>query len=232
MYWYYQIKGLVKDKNAPDYESKWSWPPLFSGRIEADSSKEARYLIEGLFDKKFPGKIKKDDYSNSYLLKISKYSSYENALFEEIECKECGRSFRRIDLYNDINESYKGKEYCSSSCRDKHNIENKRNMVAEDDPYGNIAIPCIYRITNKKSGKSYIGQTKQSFTLRWWQHVKWGATNCKFHNALQNTPITDWKFEVIEVCEENELNERETYYIKFYNTVDKGYNSNYGNNNK
>jgi hypothetical protein len=221
---YFQIKGLDHNEHAYD---KWQWPPLFSGRVEAENSKEARVKVNAMFGEKFPGRVKQDDNSKSFLLHIKPMSAHFAKLFEVKECEQCGSEFRRIDLYNDHHETYKGPKFCSQECQ---NAARAAEMVAgKDDPYGNKTIPCIYRITNKKTGMVYIGQTRRAFTLRWWQHVKWGADDCKFHQALRDSSLTDWTFEVIEVCEAKDLDEREAHHIAAHNSVDAGYNSVKGN---
>ena len=223
--WYFQIKG----RNHPDDSlsfGRWSWPPLFSGQVEADTRKDARKQINDLFAEQFPCRVAKDDDAQPFLLHIvemTKKDAYLLALFDTRECQECGRHFRRIDLYNDTHEPYKGTEYCSQACKDKAYALQK--MLSEDDPYGKKSIPCIYRITNKLTGMVYIGQTKQAFTLRWWQHVKWGSSDCKFHQAIKESEITDWTFEVVEVCSEDKLDQREAYHIAAHDSVFNGYNT-------
>ena len=223
---YYQIKGKA-GKN--DYSfSNWAFPPIFSGRVTAKDRKEAQKIIEQEYNKKFPLRVlSKDLDSNEFLLKITDMedNEYLKALFDEIECQECHQKFRRIDLYNDANSGYKGTEYCSDTCKEKsferRKFEINQSMFNES---GNV--PVIYKITNKITCKCYIGQTIQSFTLRWWQHFKWGNSDCKFHNAIKNSKLTDWTFEIIDVASsEDELNEKEAYYIKKFNSIDEGYNT-------
>lgn len=220
MEFYYQIKGLNYNEDAYD---KWQWPPLFSGRIEAENPKEARLKVNAMFGKKFPGRVKRDDNSKPFLLHIKPMSAYFTRLFEVKECEQCGSKFRRIDLYNDHNEPYKGQEFCSQEC--KNTARAVKIVAGHNDNCFNKAFPCIYRIKNKKTGMVYIGQTQQAFTLRWWQHVKWGTDDCKFHKALRESSLTDWTFEVVELCEEKDLNAREAHHIAANNAVDNGYNS-------
>jgi len=43
---------------------------------------------------------------------------------------------------------------------------------------------------------------------------------------MRKSKITDWIFEVIEVVKDkSKLDERESYYIKHYNSIKKGYNT-------
>lgn len=217
---YYQIKGLDHNEDAFD---KWAWPPLFSGRVEAQDQKEARAMVQAMYGEDIPGRVAKKDRSKPFILHVKKMDAYLARLFEPRACKQCGNEFRRIDLYNDQHEAYKGPDFCSQACA---NAAKAADMVpGGDDPYGNKAIPCIYRITNKPTGKVYIGQTRQAFTLRWWQHVKWGTSDCKFHTALRESALTDWMFEVVEVCEADTLDEREAHWIREHDAINNGYNT-------
>lgn len=91
----------------------------------------------------------------------------------------------------------------------------------------------IYKITNVKNQRMYIGQAVDIAT-RWKEHCKAGLgigstsylTN-KFYKALHNEGIENFTFEILEIGDIN-LNERETYWIDFYNAVSFGYNSKIG----
>ena len=218
--YYYQIKGKI-DKKFGDL-SNWSFPPIFSGKVSATDKKEAKTIVEIEYNKKFPLRVlAKDLDSNEFLLRITEIKDtdfFTKHIFEKQICKICNKEFRRIDLYNDSNVSYKGVLFCSDECNNKH----KEKLFEENQS----CVPVIYKITNKKSNKCYIGQTTQSFTLRWWQHIKWGVSDCKFHTKLKNSKLTDWCFEVIEIVESKDvLNEREKYYINYFDSIDNGYNS-------
>ena len=86
----------------------------------------------------------------------------------------------------------------------------------------------IYKITNKVNGKVYIGQST-SVRSRWAQH-KYAALHNKsdmlIHRAIRKYSISNFTFEVVEECIQEELNEKEQYWIKYYNALDKekGYN--------
>lgn len=96
----------------------------------------------------------------------------------------------------------------------------------------------IYKATNLKNNKVYIGQTINSLEYRQNQHIKdcrrVNYYNNYFHNALIKYGISCWKWEVLEECNSIEqLNEREIYYIKFYDSTnkEKGYNLKFGGQN-
>lgn len=88
----------------------------------------------------------------------------------------------------------------------------------------------IYKITNKNNNKSYIGQTiKQRPSDRFSQH-RYNARHLDnksryLHRAMAKNGVDNFSFEIIEKIENDLLNEREKYWIKYYQTkVPNGYN--------
>lgn len=84
----------------------------------------------------------------------------------------------------------------------------------------------IYKIKNKSNGKIYIGQSVDILG-RWEEHINQGKAATiyedEFHFELFNNP-SDFMFSILEICQEEELQEREQYYINKYNSIEKGYN--------
>lgn len=90
----------------------------------------------------------------------------------------------------------------------------------------------IYKITNTINGKSYIGQTIQNVKERFYQHC---ATKCSkavsnmaIHRAIKKYSKSNFTVEVIEEIDSANLNDRERYWIKYYNSYNNGYNSTKG----
>lgn len=90
----------------------------------------------------------------------------------------------------------------------------------------------IYKITNKINGKSYIGQTIQSVKERFYQHCaikcNQAVLNMAIHKAISKYGKANFTLEVIEEVESTNLNEREKYWIKYYDSYNNGYNSTEG----
>lgn len=85
----------------------------------------------------------------------------------------------------------------------------------------------IYLITNLINGKQYIGQSV-GIQHRWVQH-KNSKENYPISKAIRRYGRDNFKFEIIENCLPEELDEKEIYYIKVYNTIiPNGYNVTYG----
>ena len=85
----------------------------------------------------------------------------------------------------------------------------------------------IYKITNLINGKVYIGQSIH-IEIRWKEH-KYSNDATPLHQAFNKYGIDNFKFEVVEECTIDELNELEIYYIQYFNSlVPNGYNQQYG----
>ncbi|MEY4332404.1 MAG: hypothetical protein RLZZ196_1142 [Bacteroidota bacterium] len=79
------------------------------------------------------------------------------------------------------------------------------------------------------NSKKYIGQTKKS--LEWRIKKHYYDTNqykAKFQNALLKYGKDGFIWGIIEECDYNSLNEREFYWIEYYDTYNNGYNSTHG----
>ena len=101
------------------------------------------------------------------------------------------------------------------------------NVVGATDATG------IYKITNIKTKECYIGQAMH-IKERWAEHAKCGLgidtpAGNKLYTAIQEFGLWNFSFEVLEVCPQNQLNEKEKYYIDLYSSYDYGYNSTRGN---
>ena len=91
----------------------------------------------------------------------------------------------------------------------------------------------IYKITNTTNNKCYIGQTNRSYKERWQEHKrdknKEPYKDWPLYRMLNQIPEELVSWEVLE--ETDDLNEREKYWIKFYNSNKEGYNITNGGNN-
>ena len=89
----------------------------------------------------------------------------------------------------------------------------------------------IYKYTNKLNGKIYIGQTVRTLEERLKEHMRKNKTI--IDKALNKYGIDNFEIEILCKCNDvNELNEKEIYYIKLYNSlIPNGYNQCYGGGN-
>ena len=87
----------------------------------------------------------------------------------------------------------------------------------------------IFSITNKLTGKQYIGQSINIYAL--WKKYKYSSSTRKteLFCDIDDYGIENFEFRVIEKCPIHLLNDREKYYIEFYNTRSpNGYNKTKG----
>ena len=93
----------------------------------------------------------------------------------------------------------------------------------------------IYKITNDINNLSYIGQTKKTVDYRFKEHLRQAKYELKgirplthFHSAINKYGATHFHVKTLEQCDDNLLDEREKYWIEYYDTYINGYNSTLG----
>ena len=90
----------------------------------------------------------------------------------------------------------------------------------------------IYKITNMLNNKIYIGQTVKTVAKRFQQHKnnsnKPYFSQIVLYKAFNKYGIENFKCETIEEVENKKLDEREKYWIEYYDSYFNGYNSTLG----
>ena len=93
----------------------------------------------------------------------------------------------------------------------------------------------IYKITNLQNNKIYIGKTTTCIQERFSKHIYEANTpntkGCMFilHKAFRKYGINNFNIEQIEEIDNSLLNDREIYWINFYNSmIPNGYNMTFG----
>jgi len=88
----------------------------------------------------------------------------------------------------------------------------------------------IYKITNLLNNKIYIGQSTD-IKARWLSektrafNLSSNSYDTPLSRAFRKYGLENFTFEVLECCNKNELDQKETYYIYYYNSlVPFGYN--------
>lgn len=86
----------------------------------------------------------------------------------------------------------------------------------------------IYKYTNKKNGKIYIGRSLDIYKRKW-AHFNKPSPYSYFDQVLSKIGEKEFDFEIIEECSPDIIKEREKYWIKYYNCCVKdnqngGYN--------
>lgn len=91
----------------------------------------------------------------------------------------------------------------------------------------------IYKYQNKINGKIYIGQSN-NIEKRYQQHIYDAEYRAEkgtgIDLAIKKYGIENFTFEIIEQCSLNIIDEREKYWIKYYDSYNNGYNRTIGGN--
>lgn len=93
----------------------------------------------------------------------------------------------------------------------------------------------IYCITNKINNKQYVGQSvdikkrfrEHCFSAR---HSESKDYNMPIHLAMSKYGIENFQIEILELCNRDELNEKEVYWIEKKQSYINGYNATIGGN--
>lgn len=152
---------------------------------------------------------------------------------EEVKKK---KDFYRLNISIENQEDIQKLLLLSKEC---HNPQPLRKLIWSEfylKPFGELAnrilgskkICGIYKITNLKDQKIYIGQSVDIKT-RWSNHIKASLgidsiAHSKVHDVMAEEGIWNFTFELLEECPRDKLNEREKYYIDFYKSNLYGYN--------
>lgn len=92
----------------------------------------------------------------------------------------------------------------------------------------------IYRVYNINTNTSYIGQSINIYKRFNSHHIcdyknpNNENYNTKFYTALRKYGINNFEIEILELCDKAQLDEKEIYYIKKYDSFHHGYNSTEG----
>ena len=89
----------------------------------------------------------------------------------------------------------------------------------------------IYIIKNTINNKVYIGQTTNTIEYRFKQHldnVEYNYKTSHLYNAMRKYGKQNFYVELLEEVPNNLLNDREIYWIAYYNSFNNGYNSTIG----
>lgn len=86
----------------------------------------------------------------------------------------------------------------------------------------------VYKITNIQNNKVYIGQTIRPVEQRFHRHINDAMNNIldtHFARAIRKYGKDSFKIEIIDTATtQEELNEKEQYWIRYYDAINQGYN--------
>ena len=148
---------------------------------------------------------------------------------------ETAQDFYKLVLSNeDINEITKLRNV-TVLLRDSEPLNKVIWKVYYEKPYtdligrviGSGTHTGIYKITNIKNQKCYVGQAA-NLAERWRQHIKRGIgaeapTRNKLYPAMLEYGVENFTFEIVEECSRDQLNEREDYWQQYFGAQEFGY---------
>ena len=85
----------------------------------------------------------------------------------------------------------------------------------------------IYLITNKVTGDRFIGQTTLPMNKTWAKHIEDSKrmSSTPLHKAFRKYGIDKFNIKLVDECDTSLLNEKEQYWIQYYDTINQGYNT-------
>lgn len=121
---------------------------------------------------------------------------------------------------------------CVTEVKDSVSVDSEPFLVNKKGRKKRMVICGIYCITSP-TGKKYIGQS-YDILKRWVSYKKIDCeSQVRVFNSLRKHGVEAHVFEILEECEESALNERETFYIEKFNSMNSilGLNSRGGGSN-
>ena len=91
----------------------------------------------------------------------------------------------------------------------------------------------IYKITNDINDKVYIGKTIRTLSIRWSEHLSdykeiQETNNRPLYSSMLKYGASHFTICEVEECPDELLNEREKFWIAFYDSYENGYNATKG----
>lgn len=97
-------------------------------------------------------------------------------------------------------------------------------------------MPYIYKIENDINNKVYVGKTLRTPERRFKEHCNDAFTRkCEkrpLYSAMRKYGIEHFHISILEECSEEEINDKEQYWIQQLNSYHNGYNATYGGDGK
>ena len=237
-----RIVTLEKDYDHKIADFDRQWRALMKERREAMDKLEEENL-EDFLDQKTTLECQFQMDKSKLQSEIDNLSTLRASLIEaqirEQKLKD-EQDFYRIHLSIDAQEDIDKLLRFAKEC---HSQQPLRKLIWSEyflKPFGEMAgrilgkdkISGIYKITNLKDNKIYIGQ-RTDIKTRWSNHIKAALkidsiAHSRVHDAMGEEGIWNFTFELLEQCPKEKLNEREKYYIEFYQSNIYGYNKTIG----
>jgi len=246
--YYKAIIRVVKSIATDSYSGFDTVEVLREPLIEAKDKTEVKSILLEKYPQFFPNnkvyeRETKDQAQFFYVVIFPLYQYEINDIKKgEWKCDYCGNVHKnRYESRPLVSRIFPGKVFCGSDyrtgndiietpdCYENWKIEYYKNAELEDDiNYINEGSPnYIYKCTEKSTGKSYIGKTRNAPFFRWWNHLTHSSS--PFGLYLRETKLSEWTFEVLDELPpdtpDKEVFRIESEYILKYDSIKNGYNS-------
>lgn len=227
--------------------SEQSWSNMFGSEnviseklIEASSKDEVKCFLADKYPQFFPEKKvftkETKDKAQFFYVLIYELSNYE---LQQIvdgpwQCCQCGQKheskYHSRPRYS--NKLFADKLFCQSDddiCFNNFKIDYYKDIDLPDDEHfiKKDSPNYIYKITEKPTGKSYIGKTRNAPFFRWWNHLKHSSS--PFGLYFKTTSLSNWNFEVLEILpaetKDADVFEIESKYILQFDCINNGFNT-------
>lgn len=247
------VNGVVHNRGLILASSKKQARNKLEGQVDLELVVKypTKIKLKGLYEN-----LNTLPFKSFYFLTVEEVSPTNERIRQDYKLRECVCCGRKYTIVGNENKKQTSSLlYCSYSCESNTHKKEvaqqqyERSLDLFKYPFercSNRAHPYIYRIKNKKTNGSYIGKSTTSYFARLHAHLQAASQSSnqqyksKFYTALRKSNVEDWTFEVLErIPHENNncslldeihlsiISQREGYYIKLYDAVESGYNTNY-----
>ena len=206
----FRIKAADFDKALQEYNQKTTW------KME-EAQQSLNSILEELEDYR-----KRREVINEAILREKELKEKET--FYKINISE--NDIEDIEVLKTIEYKLKNKEALNKLIFDVYISKPMKEMIKR------VLCGCapsgIYKITYIPTGEAYIGKSTNIKT-RWENHCKatWNLgtiAHSSLHTKMARDGIWNFTFELLEEVDKDKLNEREKYWIDFYDTKTYGLN--------
>lgn len=218
------------EKIRADYEEAWLAAEQEYGNNMRTLSEEMGYLIAG-----------KQTDLDAINTQINQAKQIMSAINEERERAEADSSLYMLSITVDDLTEINALREVAKTFRDATPVNKLIWTLYYQKPYKNLVLALlgdrkvcgIYAITDTIVDKKYIGQSVDVAT-RWSDHIKRGlgadkGPDTKLYTAMKQDGVEKFKFELLEEVPRDKLNERERFWIEYFNTTKIGLNTTKGN---
>ena len=231
------IRVVKSLKNEYGYESFGQTNIIEERLIEAENKDEVKKHLIDKYPQFFPTnkvyeKETKDTAQFFYVIIYPLWEHELNIIKEgEWSCCVCGQKYKnKYEFKPYVNDRVWGdKLFCNKDVCEKKYIsdDSKLTDMPDDLFYVKKDSPnYIYKITEKSTGKFYIGKTRNAPFFRWWNHLT--KSSSPFGAYLSKTTLKEWTFEVIDILPGNVSDSivfaLESKYITEFDSIKNGFN--------